>query len=87
MVWEVSLQKKERKKVLFPKQQVRLSCMAVHLFANLLIFFFLTHVQILTSPFPTCPHALLSTEESQELGWRSWDMPFWFLPALPGNLF
>lgn len=39
MIWEGSLQKKE-KKVLFPKQQVWLSCMAVHLFANFILFCF-----------------------------------------------
>lgn len=56
--------KRKKKQVLFPKQQVWLPCMAVHLFAN---FLFLTRVLILTFPFPTCPHALLSTEESQNL--------------------
>ena len=53
----------------------------------ILFCFVLTCVLILTSPFPTCPHALLSTDESQELGWRSQDTPFWLLPALPGDFF
>lgn len=34
----------------------------------ILFCFALTCVLILTSPFPTCPHTLLSTDESQELG-------------------
>lgn len=61
--------KRKKKQVLFPEQQVWLSCMAVHLFAN---FLFLTRVLILTFPFPTCPHALLSAGVSrtwmEELG-------------------
>lgn len=73
-VWEGSCKKK--KQVLFPEQQVWLSCMAVHLFAN---FLFNPCLNFNLS-FPTCPHALLSAGVS-----RTW-MEGWDTLLVPSSL-